>query len=103
MKPLYQASSGNADGTIHKLFNSIIEGLNESNILSDYILLLPDRDIILQLEHFHLGIGFVIEQCLNWLAKQLDRALSSRKDALLKRSPGSVGQDTKIIWVDMIN
>ena len=45
----------------------------------------------------------MLQQCLNWLSKQVDRVLSARKEALLKCSKGSVNGEPFVIWLHMIN
>ena len=62
IKPFYQTGMGSAPGTVHKLYNSLVEAFNKSHKLPHYILMVPDRDIILQLDYFAPGIGFIIEQ-----------------------------------------
>ena len=89
--PFYQTSNGTAQGTLHKILNSVIEGLNESNKLPHYILILVDRDIILQLDYFVPGTFFILEQEMKWLTKEIDRCLSGRLDRLRKACPGAVG------------
>ena len=75
--PYYQTSSGNAQGTMHKLVNSLIEALNENNKLPEYILLIPDRDLVLQIVNFVPGIVFIMEQMMRWIGKQFDRFITA--------------------------
>ena len=60
--PFFQKSASTPEGTLHKLHNSIIEGLNKETYLPHYIIFIPDRDIILQADFFHPGIGFVLQE-----------------------------------------
>ena len=62
-----------------------------------------DRDLILQVDQFAPGTLFILEQILHWLAKNLDRAISIKRELLQDRCPGSVGKEPKIIWIQMIN
>ena len=102
--PFYQKSSGTADGTLHNMFNSVVEALNQETYLPAYIILIPDRDLILQLDDFlQPRISLVLEEGLAWLVKQLDRAILGRKEFLVKQCPGAVPLDTKLIWIEMIN
>ena len=45
----------------------------------------------------------MIEQTLHWLITQFNRAIASRKETLLDKTPGAVGKDPSIYWVQMIN
>ena len=76
VKPFYQASSGSATWTLYKLFNSLVGALNKESKLPEYILMLPDRHIILDINYYRPGIGFIIDRAMSWLGKQLDRAIS---------------------------
>ena len=103
IKPFYQTGSGSAVGTIHKLYNSLVEALNKSHILPHYILVIPDRDIILQLDFFALGIGFIIEQMMEWLFKQVDHLIEAKCDFLHSKCIGALLHMPTILWTHMIN
>ena len=102
IKPFYQASSGSASGTLFKIYNSVVEGLNSDNKLPEYIIVLLDRDIILDLDYFVPGTLFILHQEIKWLSKQLDRVLTARWECLKQLSPGAVDTETKIIWINML-
>ena len=102
VKPFYQTSSGNASGALYKLYNSVVNALNKEDQLPEYIIMLPDHDVILHTDYFFPGIGFILERIMNWLGKQLDRALTIRREALWNMCPGAVGPEPKILWVQMI-
>ena len=70
--PFYQKSAGNPEGTLHKLFNSVIEGLNKEKQLPYFIMFVVDRDIVLQTDHFKPGIIFVLEKQLDWIFREVD-------------------------------
>ena len=72
VRPYYQVSSGDAEGTLHKLYNSVVQAINKEPRLPQYLLMFLDRDVILQLNYFQPGISFVLECRLAWLAKNID-------------------------------
>ena len=101
--PFYQSSSGSPDGTLHKMLNSIIDGLNKTTIMPDIILLIPDRDIILQANYFQPGIFGVMEMLMEWLDEEIYKVLTSRIEYLQQRVPGSIKENgTKVFWAKMV-
>ena len=88
VRPFYQPSSGNAQGTLHKLYNSVVEALNKDNKLPTYILMVPDRDIILQFIHKR-EVHAIIDQGMAWLAKKIDHAITLRRNALRSSRTGT--------------
>ena len=70
VKPYYQPNAGTAHGTLYKMYNSVVEALNADNKLPHYIVMLPDRDLILQLNYFKIGVGFILGEMIHWLAKK---------------------------------
>ena len=101
--PFYQASSGSATGTLQNVYNSLVQALNKDNKLPEYIIFLLDHNLILEIDFFYPGKVFVLEQIIHWLSKQVDHAISSRREKLRDICPGSVGPQPKVIWTHMIN
>ena len=88
---------------MHKLFNSLIEGLNKDPYLPHFILLIPDRDIILQTNFFKPGIGHILRQQLLWLCDNIQKSLESRKENLKKFYTGAMEPNTpKLVWIKML-
>ena len=48
----------------------MVEGLNKDNFLPEYIVIIPDRDIILELNYFKPGMVFVLDQLIKWLTQK---------------------------------
>ena len=103
IKPFYQTGMGSAPGTVHKLYNSMVEAFNKSHKLPHYILMVPDRDIILQLDYFAPGIGFIIEQTMEWLFKQIERLIEAKCDFLRSKCAGALLHIPIVLWTHMIN
>ena len=104
IRPFYQMSAGTPEGTLHKIFNSMASALNNENYsLPKYITMIPDCDIILQINHYEPGVVFIIEEQLNWLFRKLERSLTSRQECLMKHFLGAVEETpTSFIWIKMI-
>ena len=98
----YQQSGGQATESLHKIFNSLIEGLNEKERLPRFIFVIPDRDIILQANHFKYGMHIILEDVLTWLVKKIEKAIFMQREDLKSKCLGAVGHDPRIIWIKMI-
>ena len=86
-----------------RIFNAFIEGMNSRKRLPKYIVLLMDKDFIINNNYYNYGASQVIESSLHWLAKQIHIKLRQRKLDLFDKKPGTLLiEDTKVIWVKMI-
>ena len=101
--PFYQQSAGSAEGTLVNLYNSVVEAMNKSNVVPEYLLLFPDKDIILELNYFVPGTLFILDQEMQWLTKNIDRLIITRHEQLRHKSPGAVGSQPKLVWIQMIH
>ena len=103
MRPFYQAKSGGAENTIVNIYNLIVQALNTETKLPKYILILPDRDVILQMNFFKPGLLHLLEKCMAWLGKTLKEPYLPTEKKLRDILPGSMGPEPTIIGVGMIN
>ena len=87
-----------------KWLNSVIEGLNSKYKLPRYVLILPDKDLIENLNYFQYRVTELFETCLTWVIRQLDRVFTVRREALKLSKPGAVSSvsEPRVIWVAMI-
>ena len=90
-----------------RLLNAMVEGFNRREHLPKYILMILDKNIVeAATAQFQtdFGIKNVLNRWLDWCAKMLDRLIETRKQDLFAKRPGSVvGNETKIIWLKMID
>ena len=98
----YQKSNGKANSALMNIYNSLVEGLNKYARLPRFIIVIPDRDLIIQANHFSFGMNIIIEQQIKWLMKKFERAFQMRRVDLKDKCLGSVGHEPRIIWVKMI-
>ena len=79
-----------------------MKALNKFPHLPDYILILPDKDIIASINRFDFGVREMLEANMNWLIQNLARALLARRENLKKIRPGSTPKQLpSILWVKM--
>ena len=89
--------------TFTRLQNAFIDAFNRQHHLPSYIMILADNDLINAADFFNFGVSKLLGITLNWLAKQLERMIESRKEKLSEERPGAISSiETKIIWVKMI-
>ena len=100
--PIYQASNGAETGSLSRIYNSIFEGLNRKDHLPHYILIFPDRDLLMDANFYQFGCAEVLHHILKWLCLRIDRAIADRHDQLRKLRPGAAGHDPHIMWISMI-
>ena len=63
---------------IVRLYNALVQALNENEHLPKFIIVIPDKNIIEQLNCFDCGINEMIEDNLSWLFKNISQILLSR-------------------------
>ena len=102
IKAFYQPSNRSAEGSLHKIFNALVEALNAKAHLPKYLIVIPDRDLILQAGHFNQGLNHILDKDVLWLTKQIDRAFTVRREDLKTKCSVAVGDEPKIIWIKMI-
>ena len=100
--PLYMSSNGSADGSLQRIYNAVVEGLNEHVRLPRYVLFFPDCDLIVHTNYFTYGVKTILQDEIDWLMKQVDRALIARRESLKSKILGAAGKIPKLIWVKMI-
>ena len=65
---------------ITRIFNSLVKALNKFPHLPEYILVLPDKDIIKSTNIYDFGMREILEANINWLIRNLARALLARQE-----------------------
>ena len=100
----HQANDLGVCSCIARILNAVIEVLNRLSGLPDYTLIIPDVDIIKNINYFDYGISWILSRCLHWLGRQINKVTTARREYLMKTKPGTL-PDTKnppvIIWVKM--
>ena len=65
-----------------RLFNSLINGINEQTLLPKAFVLVFDDDILDAIDHYLDGISYLISKSLEWLANQMHCAITAYKEKL---------------------
>ena len=65
-----------------KIQNAMAAAFNEFNSLPKYLMILPDKDLIVLVEHYDKGAKQLLMENVCWLIRQIGRALISRHEDL---------------------
>ena len=82
----------------------MIAALNKQPRLPKYVIMLTDCDIILGTE-FDYGLNQLLEEQLDWLIRQVNKAINRRRDDLKSKRPGAISSsfEPRVIWIKAIN
>ena len=88
-----------------RIINSTLEGLNNKERLPKYVLMMLDKDLIENLDYFDFGVTEILDDCLYWLVKEINKIFEIRRDDLKSKKLGSLSTATepRVIWVAMIH
>ena len=88
---------------IARMLHPLIKALNQEHHLPKYILMLPDRDILLALNKNNINVALVMGSTLHYLIKQTDMCIERCRQDLQDKQPRALHPfDTKIIRVRML-
>ena len=86
-----------------RILNNLIEAVNEYQILSRFIVIVPDLDILKSIKHYDYGVSKIIGSGLEWLVQEIDRLITTKKIDLARIWPGVViASEPKVIWITMM-
>ena len=87
-----------------RLVNALTKVLNEASVLPRIILIIPDDDIVNNINYFRFGADFVLRPVLQWIVNNIERAVQCKKMELVNILPGAVASgEPKIIWLQMMD
>ena len=102
----YQGSNVNGiKNILARILNSFIEALNRNESLPSYIMVILDKDIIKNINHFNYGISWIISRCLHWLCTQINRLIITRRNEIIDQRPGALLTNNQpiVIWIKMLD
>ena len=108
--PLYPSVSNSVCSSCGRIFNQFIEGLNKTgkdeNIfrLPKYVLIMPDKDILANINFNNYGIENIIDKIMGWLCRNIDRTLQLRKKDIRGKCAGGMlsAAQPRLVWVKML-
>ena len=97
------ATSGVKD-IMARIINCLIKALNDVAKLPKFLLVVPDEDILSCTDYQKYGLELSMHVALGWIITQMEHALETKKEDLMRHKPGAVAfNEPKTIWVKMLN
>ena len=89
---------------LSRIINEFIGALNKNDKLPRYVLIMLDKDFIEFLSMDDFGIGQLLYDMVNWLAKNIESTLDLRKEDIKAKNPGALWSASEpcLIWVPML-
>ena len=106
MEPFHAGVNPQVRSFLARVTNVFAKGLNEQipPHLPQYMLMILDKDLVVNLGMYDYGISRAIEDMLKWLIINLNNMVEVRKQDLQKKRSGalSTSSEPRFIWIQMI-
>ena len=99
----YQNPSSMTRNTMNRVLNAAAKGLNERIRLPQYVIIILDIDILNCINFYDYAMPRTFHRCAQWVIKNVNKLFSTRREDLKNKRPGAFCDDTRIIWVNIIN
>ena len=98
---LYPLVRSDVKSVLARMLNALVEKFNESIYLPHYIVIIPDKDIIVNAQVFDYGAWDTFEQAIRWLVSNIDGTVEVRKEDLKSKNPGALSPPSEphLVWV----
>ena len=88
---------------IARIYNAFLEGMNNRKRLPRFIIMVMDKDFIVNVNYFAYSVSEVMENMMELLTSKINANIDRRKQQLFNVKPGAMSLfQTKIVWVKMI-
>ena len=88
-----------------RIVNCLIKALNEDKCvrLPRFVVVVPDWDLLRYFNHNTYGIEEVVYEAINWMTKEMKKAIEDKREQLMKIKPGAViATEPKVVWIKML-
>ena len=93
----------NIRNALARILNSIVELLNNRAQIPRMIIVIPDWDLVRNMNHFDSGATYMAERSMHWICNEIDKIFEICKDEYMHRKKGAlIAGEPKIIWVKML-
>ena len=83
-----------------RILNALIEALNQCKTLPRLIVMLPDTDLIEQIDLVNPGKCQIMGACFDWLLNNAEKVISAKKEGFRQIRLGAVlPNEPKLVWV----
>ena len=95
--------AGAAYTGIARMLHAIVQAMNDNHRLAKYIIMIPDRDIVLSLLNQDIDSSYIMGATLHYLIKQINILIARRKHDLATKKPGVLNAEhPSVVWVRML-
>ena len=85
------------------ILNNLIDAINREQLLPRFIIICPDWNILQAINYYDLGVSKIIGANLEWLIREVDPIIPTKKIELKAKQSGAVFYtEPKIVWIHMI-
>ena len=90
---------------LSRIVNALITELNENDHLPKYILIVPDKDIVQDMQFNAYGASHILEKMTTWLVNTIASLINRRKHNTYVVKPGAAvpPDEPSLIWVKMLS
>ena len=97
---LFKNTTVDAPSTAARIYNSVVEGINENERLPKYIVVIPDWDIIKYGDEFGKDAPAVLYVLLRFLVKGINKLVDACFESIYRKKPGAIrAGEPRILWV----
>ena len=99
----YKRITGGVKYAVARIVNSLIEALNTKDRLPRFIIVIPGKNVVSDINVFEFGASRVLADITRWMVRQISILVHRKKMELTTRKPGAVFfNDPRIVFVRMI-
>ena len=86
-----------------RMLNALTEKINQVHILPKFLIVVPDKDILYDIDLFAPNATQLMYELTRWFVRQINTIIRRKRVDLLAKKPGALlGYSTTIIFVRMI-
>ena len=83
-----------------QIINALTDVVNTEHILPKYLIVVPDHDILYDVDLFSSDAGLFVSDITRWFVRQINTVVHHKRVDLLAKKPGTLsGYSTTIIMV----
>ena len=103
VKSFYELSKNGIQYRATRIVNAVVDAVNQTHRLPHFLIIMPDKDILAELDVFNYQVETILRQYVLWMVKQISMVIRRKKAELLDKKPGAIyAGDPVLIFVRMI-
>ena len=92
------------ENKLARMINALMSVLNQNNKLPRLLIMIPESDLLEQLDFINSGKAIMIGMCFDYLINNIMKAIQAKKESLWQARPGAVtANEPKVLWISLIN